>query len=305
MRVSRLKSLQDSSVNFIIDRAGSITEARYVQRHRDQVICYLSIADGCAQACRFCHLTRTGQVSNRTTTPDELVQQALLVLKQYQRSSDPNHKALCLNYNFMARGEPLAQREFVENYKEYHDKLLAIGKLFGFKYIKFNISTIYPKVYEAMAKGYRNLYRFFPNDDTYLYYSLYSVNSSFREKWLPNAVNPNVAMDQLSERHWRTGTSIIIHHAMIAGENDSTEDAQNIAMYLRGYSQMVNFKFNLVRYNPFSEVYGKEADMDKITSAFTILNNVLSANDIQLVPRVGPDVFASCGMFISQDMHLQ
>ena len=73
-----LPSELDSSVNFIFD---NMMEARYVQRVPDYFICYLSSHDGCNKACRFCHLTQTGQTSFNEAGVAQYVEQAKHVLK--------------------------------------------------------------------------------------------------------------------------------------------------------------------------------------------------------------------------------
>src|SRR5437588_13051932 len=55
------KSGLDASVNW--DRPADVgrIEARYVRRCPDYFVVYLSSQTGCAQRCRMCHLTATGQ----------------------------------------------------------------------------------------------------------------------------------------------------------------------------------------------------------------------------------------------------
>src|SRR5262249_56151998 len=77
------RSGQDASVNW--DRPADVgrLEARYVRRCADYFVVYLSSQTGCAQACRMCHLTATGQTHLRDATFRELIEQAQTALDHY------------------------------------------------------------------------------------------------------------------------------------------------------------------------------------------------------------------------------
>src|SRR5438552_17740648 len=101
------RSALDASVNW--DRPADVgrLEARYVRRCADYVVVYLSSQTGCDQGCRMCHLTGTGQTRLRDVTPEEILEQADTVLDYYRREAPP---ARSVHFNFMARGEPLANQ---------------------------------------------------------------------------------------------------------------------------------------------------------------------------------------------------
>jgi len=54
--------------------------------------------------------------------------------------------------------------------------------------------------------------------------------------------------------------------------------------------------FNLVRYNPAASKQGEESDKEIIERNINFLKNNLNEK-VQIIPRVGFDVSASCGMF--------
>src|SRR5215471_10825218 len=97
---TQLRSTQDASVNW--DRPADVgrLEARYVRRCPDYFVVYLSAQTGCAQGCRMCHLTATGQTRLRDATPAEMLEQAQTVLDHYRRQAEP---ARAVHFNFMAR----------------------------------------------------------------------------------------------------------------------------------------------------------------------------------------------------------
>src|SRR6187549_3049009 len=100
-------SAGDASVNWEKPANVGRIEARYVRRSQDYVVVYLSSQTGCDQGCRMCHLTATGQTDLRDVTLDEFLEQADTVLDHYRRASPP---ARSVHFNFMARGEPLANQ---------------------------------------------------------------------------------------------------------------------------------------------------------------------------------------------------
>ncbi|MBY0458489.1 MAG: hypothetical protein K2V38_14210, partial [Gemmataceae bacterium] len=171
-------SEQDASVNW--DRAADVgrLEARYVRRGKDYFVVYLSSQTGCAQACRMCHLTATGQTHHRDATFGELIEQARVVLDHYKRQDQP---ARTVHFNFMARGEPLASRVLCAE----GDAILGVLSQMA---IELNlrprhlISTIYPKEF-----GDNLLEDVFRVHHPEIHYSIYSMSERFRRRWLPKA----------------------------------------------------------------------------------------------------------------------
>ena len=70
----------------------------------------------------------------------------------------------------MARGEALANKTIINNYKGLYDSYHNIVKNEGYKEIKMNISTIMP--YTIRDKS---LYDVFSDIPVNIYYSLYST----------------------------------------------------------------------------------------------------------------------------------
>ena len=273
-----LNSNQDNAVNFI-RRENGILESRYVERD-DYFVCYLSSHTGCNMACRFCHLTATGQTHMRDASLEELLDQASPILKHNMGKIKKMH------YNFMARGEPLASETITENWKSVHSQLEGMAVAFaGVEDVKFKISTIMPETFHGNLED-----RFGPEVE--LYYSLYSLRPEFRRRWLPKAMEPYTALRKLRNWQRRTGGKVVIHHPFIEDENDNYfEVLETVNAVL---DSGLDTRFNCVRYNPPNS---KSKESDFYEDCFDLWRDFFPNSKI--IARVGYDVKASCGMFVT------
>src|SRR6185312_5765671 len=153
------------------------------------------------------------------------------------------------------------------------------------------VSTIIPRT--ATQTEIESLAR---SRNTYLYYSLYSLNSKFRKFCLPNAMEPTRAFELM--RIWQTESKkrIRLHFCFIEDQNDSLEEIDALCALLDLHHLDVDL--NIVRFNPYSHRYGNETSERVIQRNFEYLKALLPDALIKVVPRVGIDVFASCGMFV-------
>jgi len=284
-----LHSQEDASVNFIWkgDFPGML-EARYVRRKPDYFVCYLSSQTGCKQACKFCHLTATKQTTLIDVPIVDILNQARTVL-EYAATQEP---AKVVHFSWMARGEPLANHYVTNNSRELLTQLYDLAAEYALA-PKYMISTIMPKLVEN-----KSLSEMFPFIHPTIYYSIYSLNPEFRKKWLPNAMEPNLALDKLAEYQYQTGKLIRLHWSFIRGENDSDTDVASIIEAVKARKLRINVNF--VRYNPASDQHGLEADGDVIESHTLQLRLAFPEATIKTVARVGRDVYASCGMFLQK-----
>lgn len=286
-----LASHEDRSVNHVASAPdGGFWEARFVQRTDDYFICYVSSHTGCNQSCRFCHLTATGQTTMGPADVATYLAQVDQVLGTYrERLAQGLPRATKLHYNFMARGEPLANPHFLAQSQAVFDgmgeRAMALDLPASFK-----VSSILPRDLNA------DLVEVLADPRAELYYSLYSMNPAFRKRWLPKALPAEEGLDRVADYQQRTGRRIALHWAFIAGQNDSEADVEAVldAVVSRG----IRAKFNLVRYNPHDARHGVEPTQAVLDARFARIEAVLGEAGSRQVPRVGFDVKASCGMFI-------
>lgn len=285
MKLQVLNSEIDRSVNFVEEQLVGFLESRFVRKCDDYFIAYLSSQTGCNRGCTFCHLTATGQTSFTDSSHNDFMAQAIQVFKHYRAEKIP---AKYMHYNFMARGEPLANKILLESGDELLVKLGQIAKGEGLP-AKFNISTIMPVTLK------QSLVDIFHYVNPTVYYSLYSTNKEWRKKWMPAAMDVEEALRILKEYQDFSKKIVKIHYAFIAGENDSIEEIHSVCNAIN--TTGIHCEFNLVRYNPASPDQGEESSESVIDQDIAILSRRLTGK-VQIIPRVGFDVKASCGMFV-------
>lgn len=280
-------SQEDASVNFEYPAPNvGRFESRYVRRTDDYFIGYLSSQSGCDQACRMCHLTSTGQNQLENADLNDFLQQAERVLEHY----DQQTPAPLIHWNFMARGEPLNNPLIRENSGLLLTELRKKAESRNLQ-SKFLISTIIPESLGTMTLG-----ELFPDVHPEIYYSIYSMSPTFRKRWLARAHSAEHGLDMLKAWQEFSGKTPKIHFAFIEGENDSESDVIEIANAINERDLKVNF--NIVRYNPYSAKYGQEPSEEVIQRNTELLRSLINPAQWRVVPKVGFDVKASCGMFL-------
>jgi 23S rRNA (adenine2503-C2)-methyltransferase len=284
-------SSQDASVNW--DRPADVgrIEARYVRRCRDYFAVYLSSQTGCNQGCRMCHLTATGQTRLRDVTQEEFLEQAETVLDHYRREAPP---ARTVHFNFMARGEPLANPVLLTGADDLLGELARRAVALGLR-LRYLVSTIFPR-----ELGDRLLEDVFVTHHPEIYYSIYSVREDFRRRWLPKALPVEEALDRLVSWQRSSYKLCKIHYAFIAGENDSEADVHAICDALERRRLLMHV--NIVRYNPHDpRRHGVEPPEEVIQRNARLYQERLPYARVRVIPRVGYDVAASCGMFFAPE----
>lgn len=218
---------------------------------------------------------------------NDFISQAVQVFRHYRRENKP---AKYMHFNFMARGEALANKNIISS---ADDILLGLGALANGEGLnpKFNVSTIMPL---TLKKSLTDIFKIVTPT---IYYSLYSVNPDFRKKWMPAAMEVGQALDLLKDYQDMTKKIVKIHHCFIKGENDHPDDVSAMAHELN--IRDILWEFNLVRYNPFSPDQGEESSQVRIDYNLELLDK-WTPGKVQTIPRVGFDVKASCGMFVDK-----
>lgn len=231
----------------------------------------------------MCHLTATRQQQFENCDQQGFISQLETIFAHYDRDAawDP---AEYMHINWMARGEPLANPTITETSTELLLRLGNQARDRGLG-VKFNISTIMPVTLK------KPLVECFPIITPTIYYSLYSVNSEFRKSWLPAAMPAEQALELLADYQQRTKKIIKFHGAFIQEQNDSSQDIEAMMTMISKFA--IRGEFNIVRYNPFDSTQGVESPFIE-----QIKVSISQYMPCKIIPRVGSDVYASCGTFI-------
>jgi adenine C2-methylase RlmN of 23S rRNA A2503 and tRNA A37 len=290
-----LVSKQDRSVNFVLPNG---QEARYVRRTDDYFIVYLSSHNGCNMSCRFCHLTQSAQTQFKEASVKEMFQQAKLVINHYKDviAQGLQLPVKTIHFNWMARGEALASSVIKTKWEELSEGLYELAEKAGIENVKFKISTIMPKD-KGLEVGSTNPLTWFFNKKhkPVFYYSLYSTDEQFRKKWIPKSINPSMALFLLNQWQIDSGANVVLHWAFIRGQNDSQKDIDEVLKLVKRSG--LKTKFNLVRYNPW-DASTSETELSVAEANFDKIAQTMELDGSRIVPRVGMDVKASCGVFV-------
>lgn len=294
-----LKSALDRSVNWISNYGKGSIETRFVRKTDPYFIAYVSSHSGCKMGCKQCFLTQQNQITFDHVTPEVYGEQLQLVLDHYKDVvGEGELTASRVNINFMARGEPLANKHVVRGYGEIYEQFVVRSGKANVR-PKVNISTIFPR-----AAVHYNLTKMLGNTSTHLYYSLYSVEPKFREHWMPGAAPVERALNSLKE-YEETAISrgveypVTFHWAVIKNHNDNIYWVKETAKLIRAYG--FKSKFNLVRYNAHENTNTEEPNDERLSEIFNIISDAAGSTRSYIVPRVGKDISASCGMFIDDN----
>ena len=188
----------------------------------------ISSQAGCGMACAFCATARLGLLRN--LSPTEIVGQVLAaqaVLRDDERIS---------NIVFMGMGEPLANYDAVVQAIE----LLTADWGFGLSARRITVSTV--GLVPAMQ-------RLVADTDVQLAVSLSGTTDAQRERLMPiNRRYPLATlMAMCRSLPIPQRRRITFEYVMLAGVNDSLEDADRLVRLLRG----IRSKVNLIPFNPF------------------------------------------------------
>ncbi|MBE6427158.1 MAG: 23S rRNA (adenine(2503)-C(2))-methyltransferase RlmN [Planctomycetaceae bacterium] len=274
MKVAAVLGSEESPAEkFLLElEDGNRIEAVILHNAQGQHSLCASTQVGCAMKCAFCASGMDGMVRNLTS--GEILEQFLfaadLLAKRGQRLS---HAVI------MGMGEPTANLDSLLS-------ALAIvsseGGL-GIGARKITISTV------GIPAG---ILRLAELDHPYhLAISLHAPNDSIRTRIMPS--NRGIGMEAIlraADSYFeKTGRRVTYEYILIAGVNDSIENARELAGKLRGRNALVN----LIPFNPVKELAFRTPSASQIQQ----FARILESNGIQIAlrHRKGEKIDAACG----------
>ena len=250
---------------------GNLIETVRMQYDRRTTLC-ISTQAGCAMGCVFC---ATGQMGFlRHLSVGEIVAQVLFFAREL--AAEDNRVT---NIVMMGMGEPL---------HNYTPTLAAVDRLtdpagFGLGARKITISTV--GLVPAMRR-YAEEQR-----QTPLAVSLHAATNEERDKLIP--INRRWPVEELMEacRYYiaLTGRRLTFEWALIAGENDTREQAQKLGALVQGMLCHVN----LIPLNPTAGYDGGPSSHERVAAFQEELARFGVSSTVRV--RRGIDIQAGCG----------
>lgn len=231
---------------------------------------------GCAMGCRFCRTAQMGLIRNLTVS--EIIGQVLGVREILGEDSHSS-----INLVFMGMGEPLANRENVVNSL----KMLTDSELTEISRRRVSISTVGPapqlsQLAESITVG--------------LTVSLNASNDKVRDHLMPiNRKYPmGVLKEAMSHFPLPNRRRITIAYVLLAGINDSEQDAHELAGYLHG----LKVKINLIPFNSYPGAEFTRSEDQAVERFQEIL--IDKKYTVMIRASKGGDVNAACGQLAAE-----
>ncbi len=277
LTIERVETSADSSaIKWLLKTADGETLEAVLLLHTSGkkkwgTVC-LSSQIGCAMKCKFC---ATGQMGlTRDLSTDEILDQFLIAKREATKRGIVSN----LNVVFMGMGEPLLNLDNVST----AIRTLTDAKRYGLASSRVTISTsgVLPGLValREMKLGIG------------LALSLHAPTDDLRSELMPiNTSHPLI--DVMAElKNWeREGTETLIEYVLIAEQNDSPEQADQLVELLKGRK----VKINLIPLNP---VAGSDLERPSGNRMHTFFDILAGAGLIVTLRHTkGDDIKAACG----------
>jgi 23S rRNA (adenine2503-C2)-methyltransferase len=247
---------------------GNRIESVYMPMGERTSIC-LSSQAGCAVGCTFCVTGFFG--AGRNLTPAEMLGQFFTIQHEHQVPME------LMNVVFMGMGEPLL------NFDHVVTTLEALYRNIAPKRITVSTSGIIPGI-EALAELPRR---------PHLAISINAPDRQRREEIMP--ITRKYPLEELMAALRRfpleKGRDMTIEYVLLAGYNDSADDARALARLIRG----LHAKVNAIPFNPDPNL--PEWMKRPTDAAIDRFVDTLARNDVRVTVRrsKGRDIAAACG----------
>ena len=272
----RVEESADGTRKWLVNvGGGQAVETVYIPEPNRATLCISSQA-GCAMDCPFCATGHSG--FNRNLKAAEILGQVLLANRELGSPS------AITNVVFMGMGEPLA------NYREVVPvaRLLTDDFGLGLSRRRVTISTV------GLVPQIRRLAK---DCNVALAVSLHAPTDALRDELVP--INRRHPIAELLQACWRyaeglASRQITFEYVMLAGVNDSLDEAARLAALLRDRPA----KVNLIPFNSFPGAAYRCSAPEVIDRFCTHLR---SRGVVATIRRTrGDDIAAACGQLAGQ-----
>lgn len=263
----------DGTVKFLYCmHDGEYVESVVMQYEHGYSIC-LSTQAGCRMGCRFCASTIGGKV--RDLLPGEILGQILVAERELSIRIS--------NIVLMGIGEPLDNYDNVIRFLKLVNSEKGLN--IGYRHISLSTCGLADRIYRLAEEDM----------PLTLSISLHAASDEARSEIMP--VNKKFPLDALltacRDYFDKTGRRISFEYTLIAGKNDSKEDAGKLAALLKKYLGKRPLHVNLIPVNEVEESGFKRGNKASVMQ-FAKELNTLSIN-ATVRRTLGADINASCG----------
>jgi len=279
----KLVSALDGTIKYLFELSDKNCIESVVMKYEHGYTICISSQVGCRMGCKFCASTIAGRV--RDLEAGELLGQIIAAQR------DLNIRIS--NVVMMGIGEPLDNFDNVIKFLRIVN--LDEGINIGYRHISLSTCGIVPRIYE-LAKI---------DLPITLSVSLHAADDSTRSAIMPvnNSWGVGELLDACKEYYKATGRRISFEYTLIAGKNDSVDNANHLAAVLnsrlRSRSETMPIHVNLIPVNEVEESGFKSAGRDTVRRFAAELEK----RGIRATVRrtLGSDINASCGQLRRED----
>jgi 23S rRNA (adenine2503-C2)-methyltransferase len=266
---------QDESVKLDLRLGDGRVVQSVVMPDRDRLTLCVSTQVGCGFGCAFCLTGTMGLVRNLTA--GEIVGQVWAARATLAPGARLTHVV------FMGMGEPLAN--YAATVKAL--RILVAPRGFGFSPRRITVSTV------GLVQGLERLAR--ENLRVNLAVSLHAATDEVRSRLMP--VNRGWGLDDLLAACRRFPLPVrqrmTFEYTLLAGVNDSAEDARRLVRRLHG----LRAKVNLIPFNEWPGAPFRRPSSERILAFQRVLLDARLTATIRW--SKGEDVGAACGQLAS------
>lgn len=255
---------------------GAVVETVRMRYVRRRTLC-ISTQSGCGMGCVFCATGKLGLL--RHLSPGEIVEQVLYYARILRAQGDR-----VTNIVLMGMGEPL------HNYDAVIKALRILnhpqGFCLGARRVTISTVGLVPRIRQLAQEG----------KPYNLAVSLHAATDDLRQQLIPIARRYplDALMDACREYIARTKRRITFEWTMIAGVNDTPEQAEALVRRIRGMLAHVN----LIPLNPVPGYPGQPSPRERIARFAAILED--AGIPVTVRVRRGIDIQAGCGQLAGE-----
>jgi 23S rRNA (adenine2503-C2)-methyltransferase len=257
---------------------GQLIETVFIPEEGRGTLC-VSSQVGCALDCSFCATGRQG--FNRNLSASEIIGQVILASSALGLVAG---RSRVTNVVFMGMGEPLA------NFKAVVQACHVLVDDFGFQLsrrrVTVSTSGLVPQIRRLQAET-----------RVALAVSLHAPDDALRNELVP--INRRHPIAELLEACWEyaeatAAVGITFEYTLLAGVNDSVEQARQLARLLANRPA----KVNLIPFNPFPGTQYQRSGPEAIQR---FRKTLLDRGIMAITRRTrGDDIAAACGQLAGQ-----